>query len=178
MQLVAVASSLLSLAACGQLAVEDPHADAGTRMWNVASRLEHDRRTGGMAGAIDDIGHCYASASGPILKIWALRDCMVLDYAAYQVDVTIGRRIFRQSLPYFEDQAFASRVNRYAKLDGFTSAAQLANYLRDTYAVVRIDLAQLNAAPVVARPRSRPAKPPARGSGTSGLEPQKQPTLP
>jgi hypothetical protein len=104
----------LALSGCATPAVTESHADPATRMLAVAQRFDQDRRTAGM---IDDIGKCYARASALVIEIYALRDCLVLDYVAYRTDVTIGRRIDGGPLPFFTDQAFAARAGRYAQMD-------------------------------------------------------------
>jgi hypothetical protein len=143
------AISTLALSGCATPAVTEAHADPATRMLAVAQRFDQDRRTAGMAGVIDDIGKCYARASSLVIEIYALRDCLVLDYVAYRTDVTIGRRIDGAPLPFFTDQAFAARAGRYAQLDGFTTTQQLMKYLTDTNELVQLDLrTQINAAPV------------------------------
>ncbi len=109
-----------------------------------------------MAGVNADIQACYSSASQPVMKIYALYDCIVLDYGAYKTDVTIGRPINGWPLPFLVDHVFAARANQYAQVDGFTSTDQLAQYLRDSNAVIQTDIAQLNAAPIVLHHPIRP----------------------
>jgi len=138
----------LMLSACAVPAVEDEHANAGTRMQGVAARFEQARRRGGMAAVVSEIDDCYRSATFPLIKVYALRDCLVLDYVGYRTDVTIGRRLFHQALPFFEDKAFTGRASHYAQLDSFTSPAQLANYFKDAGTLTQYDIGQLNA-PIV-----------------------------
>ncbi len=102
-----------------------------------------------MSSVIADIEQCYVSASKPAVKVYALRDCLVLDYTGYHTDATIGRRRYHQSLPFFENQVFITRVETYALLDGFATPTQLAKYLKDTSDLVQFDLTQLNAAPII-----------------------------
>ena len=140
----------MALTGCSTLAVQDKHADVKTRLWRVASRMEMDRRQGGMAQAIADITQCYEDATVPLVKVYALRDCMVLDYAGYRLDMTIDRRLNGGPLPYYEDKVFADRVTKYGKMDGFATGEQLVPYLQDADVPVRQDTALLNAGPVVA----------------------------
>jgi len=144
---------LLVLSACATPAIEEPHEDAGTRMQNVAARFEQARRRGGMAGVIADIDDCYKSATAPIIKVYSLRDCLVLDYVAFRTDVAIGRRLFHQALPFFEDQVFVRRTSHYAQIDGFTSPAQLANYFNDAGTLVQYDIGQINTPMIRGRQR-------------------------
>jgi hypothetical protein len=143
-----VALGALALSGCG--AVIDPHASAGNRMMGIAARFEEDQHRGGMSGVIDDIQNCYIAATLPVIKVYALRDCMVLDYVGYREDVRIGRRIFHQALPYFEDRAFLDRQIHYAPLDGF-QGSQIVTYMLDAYQAVQFDRRQINAGPVIIR---------------------------
>lgn len=148
--LAAIGAALLS--ACTNptgMAIEDPHPDIGTEMANIAARYQTDFNTGGMAGVVADTEICYHEATVPLTKIWALRDCMVLDFTGFTVDLTVGRRLNHSSLPYYEPGTFRTRINHYGTMDGFTSPAQLSNYLKDTGELVQQDLRQMNAAPVI-----------------------------
>lgn len=131
------------------IVVQDPEPDAATEISTVAYRFEQARRTGGMAGVVQSVQDCYRDATVPFTKIWALRECIVLDYAGYRMDVDIGRRILHDPIPYFSDAEFGPRSVRYAKMDGFSSPQQLTNYLVDAQAAVQADLAQLNQNPII-----------------------------
>ena len=157
---------LLAVAGCAQLAVDDLEPDIGSRMHAIASRFEQSRRTGGMSGVIADIEQCYASATQLVIKVNALRDCLVLDYVGYRTDVDIGRRLFHQSLPYFVDPTFVTRQAHYGQLDGFPTPPQQMQYLRDANALVQLDIRQMNVAPVYSHPR----KPVNLGQHHEGLE--------
>ena len=98
--IVAAAVAALGLSGCATPAVEDPHADVGTRMYAIAARFEQARREGGMGGVIVEIDCCYASTTKPVIELYALRDCITLDYVGYRMDVDVGRRVFHQTLPY------------------------------------------------------------------------------
>ena len=136
------------------LAIEDPHPDVSTEMANIAARYQTSFNAGGMVGVIADTEACYREATGPLTKIWALRDCIVLDFTGFTVDYTVGRRLNHGSLPYYEPGTFRTRINRYGTVDGFTSPAQLSNYLKDAGDLVQQDLRQMNAAPIILRRRS------------------------
>ena len=154
----AVAALLLGGCTATGLAVEDPNPDIQQEVWNIASRYDTSFKAGGMAGVTQEIESCYQSATVPVTKIWALRDCLILDYTGFYTDMKVGRRLNHISLPYFAPETFAARTTRYAKMDGFTSPAQLSNYFKDTEDLVQIDLAQLNQGPIVVnRPLQRPA---------------------
>ena len=145
----ALAGALMLAGCAAEPVVIDSHTDVTTRMAAIASRFEQARHEGGMAGAVADIEKCYATATLLVAKVFELRDCLVLDYVAYRTDFTIGRRLFGGPLPYFEDQVAAMRWVKYGKLAQFDSPGRLAEYLRNTNALVQADLAQMNAAPIV-----------------------------
>ena len=67
----------------------------------------------------------------------------------------VDARILAAIDTYFADPVFSTRVDHDAQLDGFTSSAQLSQYLTDTNAAVQADIAQLNAAPVIVRHPSK-----------------------
>jgi len=136
----------LALAGCATPTVVDSHATVPVRMFNIAGRFEQDRRQGGMTGVTADIERCYASATVPVVKIYELRDCLVLDYVGYQTDVTIGRRQFRVAMPYFEDQAAFARWTRYGPPAQFDNPNRLVAYLSNGNGLVQLDLARIEAA--------------------------------
>ena len=73
-----------------------------------------------------------------------------MDYAGYRIDVSVGRQTLKgPPLPFFEDRVFTARAARYGQLAGFTSPQVLANFLRATYVLVSMDMAQLNAGPII-----------------------------
>ena len=146
---VLIAAMALGGCTATGLAIEDPHPDVQQEVWNVASRYDSAFRSGGMAGVTQEIENCYQAATVPATKIWALRDCLILDYTGFYTDMKVGRRINHASLPFFAPETFETRTNRYAKMDGFTSGAQLSNYFKDTEDLVQLDLAQLNEGPIV-----------------------------
>jgi hypothetical protein len=139
---------LATLGAC--VRVDDPHADPQTRMNAVAVRFDQAFRTGGMARVTSEIQECYRQTTAPFIEHYALEDCMALDYAGHQIDVSVGRQALKgPPLPFFEDQVFGARAAHYGQLAGFTSPAVLANFLRATWVLVSGDLAQLNAGPII-----------------------------
>ena len=142
-------SVFLALLAAGCMApiTIDPHADVATRMNTIADRFDEDRRKGGMAGVIADVEKCYASAIGRVIQVFALRDCLVLDYMGYRMDVEVRRRLWNQTLPYYEDDVAASRWTRYGMLARFASGQRLSEYMENARQLVLIDLARKDAAP-------------------------------
>ena len=58
-------------------AVVDAHADVDTRMCAVAERFDRAYRRGGMTGVMLDVEGCYADATRPVARVFALRDCLV-----------------------------------------------------------------------------------------------------
>ena len=142
--------AVAALAGCAGIRYDDQHADAPTRMRAVAVRLQEDFRSGGMAGVTTDIETCYQQTTLPLIRRYALEDCMALDYAGYQTDVIIGRgQLKGPALPYFEDQTFSARAAKYGHLAGFDSPPQLTAFLRATFVLVSQDMAQLNAGPII-----------------------------
>ena len=158
---VLLATAVLGGCTATGVAVEDPHPDVQQEIWNDASRYDTAFKAGGMAGVSAEIERCYQDATVPVTKIWALRDCLIVDFTGFYTDMKVGRRINHASLPYFAPDTFETRTNRYAKMDGFTSGAQLSNYFQDAEKLVQIDLAQLNEGPIVINHplQRRPVKP-------------------
>ena len=145
---------LLAVGGCAQIGgapiIVGSHASVPERMMAIASRFEQDRRQGGMSGVIGGIGQCYASAANLVIEIYAVRDCLVLDYAAYWTDMKVGRRLNGgRPLPFFEDRTATERWARYAPLAQFDTPQRMLNYLKDSNTLVQMDLAQINAGPVL-----------------------------
>lgn len=155
----------LTLAGCaapsGGPAIIDDHADVTTRMLTIASRFEQDRRRGGMLEVTADIDRCYASATRFVVQIYALRDCLVLDYVGYWTDVNVGRRALKMSLPFFEDQVASQRWGHYGPLAQFDRPQRLLAYLANSNGLVQIDLAQM--APMTAKGSHMPLRGTATG---------------
>ena len=114
--LPAAIGSLLVLGGCATPVVMDSHADAASRMMVVARRFDASRQSGGMTGIITEVEGCYASATRPVVQIYARRDCLALDYVGYQYDVTVGRRLFNMATPFYEDAIATTRWTPYAQL--------------------------------------------------------------
>ncbi len=110
-RIMMMAGLTLAAAGCTSLKVADPHGSVGSRMWGVAGRFDQDFRTGGMAQVSSDIDACYRQATIPVTKMYALQDCLVLDYTGYTTDVNLGRKVLKgPPLPYFENTTFAART--------------------------------------------------------------------
>lgn len=150
-----------ALSSCAGLTVADPHADPQTRMNVVAVRFDQAFRAGGMAQVTSDIEDCYRETTTPVIRHYALEDCLALDYAGYQTDLHVGRRLLKgPALPFFADQTFAARADHYGILAGFTSPQALANFLRATYTLVSMDMTRLNAGPsIIHHPLTAPQAP-------------------
>ncbi len=54
------------------------------------------------------------------MKIYTLRDCIVLDDAGHKTDVTIGGPLNGGPLPFFADHVFVARAGHNAQLHVFT----------------------------------------------------------
>ncbi len=74
--------------ACTTPAMIEPHADPGTQMNAIAQRVEQACRQREMTRVIENIGNCYAASTSPVIGVFALRDCLVLDYITYRSDFT------------------------------------------------------------------------------------------
>ncbi len=146
---VAAACAALSLGGC-YLAIQDPTTDPATRNAAIAARFQQDFHQGGMAGVIDDIEKCYAASSTPIIKVNALRDCMVLDYTGYRTDVTVGQGILKEApFPYFEVRTVADRLKHYSHLAEMDDPIQSATYLRVAYEQITRDMVSMTQGPIV-----------------------------
>ena len=118
------------LSGCVNVRYDDDHADRGTRMYLVAQRFNQAMRAGGMTGTALNIESCYQASTVPLVKRFALQDCISFDYAAYTFDKEMGARMFNGlRLPYFEDSVAAPRWTRYAKLDGFGDPSYTSAFL-------------------------------------------------
>ena len=151
--LPAAAALTLMTAALAGCAVryDDQHADAPTRMRAVAARFQDDFHTGGMAGVTADTEACYQRATAlNLIKRYELQDCLALDYAGYKTDVIVGRGVLKgPALPYYEDQIYFARIDKYGHLAGFETPQQMGAFLAASYALVSQDMAQMNAAPMI-----------------------------
>lgn len=136
-----LAAAAIVVSGCANIRYDDEHANRNTRMYFVAQRMNTAMKTGGMFGMTTDIQDCYRATTTPLIKRFALQDCLSYDYSAYEFDKTAGRMFFN-GLPtrYFEDNVAAPRWAKYGKLDGFGDTTELANYLRETNALIIQDL--------------------------------------
>jgi hypothetical protein len=133
----------LLLTACSTPVVLRQHADARTRMRAIAVRFLNDQQQGGMAGVIADIEACYAGVTHPVIDVYALRDCLILDYVAYHNDHTVGQAFGAGPLPYFTDATAIQRWKNYGLVADYRTPAELAGYLRDASQLVQIDIDQI-----------------------------------
>lgn len=153
--LVVAAGLIAGLSGCGPNGltptVLGTRTDVPSRMMAIAMVFERDRRQGGMAGVIAGVDKCYAAATFPVVNIMGVRDCMILDYVGYRTDVTVGRKAFGLALPFYEDRAAMTRLQRYAPMAQLEPQTRMLRYLTDSSFLVQQDLAQINAEPVVNR---------------------------
>lgn len=117
------------------------------RMFAIALRYDADRQRGGMAGLIQDIQNCYMSATTPVINVIGVRDCLVLDFTGDMTDEHVGRLINGGSLPYWVNVTAANRWRYYGHVAQFPTKYQLAQYLRDSYQLVNMNLARISRVP-------------------------------
>ena len=110
---------------------------ADQRALRIASAYEIDFRSGGMSGVIHDINKCYLQTSPEVGNSLGLRDCMVLDYTAYNIDQVDGRRTNGSSLPFFTDDAVKARLAQYGPVAQFDTAGHMISYLKDMHQLVQ-----------------------------------------
>jgi hypothetical protein len=109
----------------------------------IAHRFLNDQQQGGVAGVIADIDSCYAGATHPVIDVYTLRDCLILDYVAYHNDHTVGQAFGMAPLPYFTDATAIQRWKNYGLVADYRTPTELAGYLRDAGQLVQIDIAQI-----------------------------------
>ena len=93
---------------------------------------------GGMSGVIHDVDQCCqenGTQMGPAPD--GLRDCMELDYTAYNIDQVEGQQINGASLPFFTNNAERARLAQYGPAAQFDSAAHMLAYLKDMHQLVQ-----------------------------------------
>ena len=108
----------------------------------VAIRFARDHRDNGMAGLVNDVAACYASALGngsPDRA--ALRDCMALDVAAKRRDQSNVRRFHMPGMDYLADVPSLARLNKYGPLL-FANEQQAMNFVHHTGGAVYAQSAQ------------------------------------
>ena len=105
-------------------------------------RFARDHRDNGMAGLVNDIAACYASAVGngsPDRA--ALRDCMALDVAAKRRDQYNVQRFHMPGMDYLADAPSLARLNKYGPLL-FANEQQAMNFVHYTGGAVYAQSAQ------------------------------------
>ncbi len=146
-----------ALSGCVNVRYDDDHADRNTRMYAVALRFNQTMKTQGMAGVTSDIEDCYRATSIPVIKRFALQDCLSYDYAAYSFDKEIGRMAFRGlRTPFFEDRVASPRWVKYGKLDGFGDPSELSAFLATNNNLILQDLQRIPGSVFVAPANARP----------------------
>lgn len=178
---MAAAALDLALAGCAGAApggsVVDGRADVDTRMRAVAGRFDGAFRDGGMTGVMLDVQACYAAATRPVARVFALRDCLVYDNAANDFEERVGVRVNGAKMPFWATEAATARWRRYGPQAGFDSAPRFVGYMRDSSELVRERLAAMRSplagmdavatAPAAGRARGAPAGGTAAASGAS-----------
>ena len=108
----------------------------------VAMRFARDHRDDGMAGLVNDIAACYASAdSDGSPDKPALRDCIALDVAAKERDTANVRRFRLRGMDYLADAPSLARLNKYGPLL-FANEQQAMNFVHYTGGAVYAQSAQ------------------------------------
>ena len=101
----------------------------------IAFAYNADIRSGGMKSVIHDIEGCYRRMA-PAGDVVGLRDCMLLDYTAYNIDQLDGRQLNGAPMPYFRDDTLKARLAQYGPTAQFGSAAQMLAYLKDMHQLI------------------------------------------
>ncbi len=105
----------------------------------IAFAYNADFRSGGMNGVIHDIERCYHGAA-PAGDVPGLRDCMLLDYTAYNIDQVDGPKLNGGPMAYFRDDTLKERLARYGTTAQFASAAEMLAYLKDMHQLINRQL--------------------------------------
>ena len=147
-----------ALSGCVNVRYDDEHADRNTRMYLVAQRFNQAMKTGGMFGVTADIESCYRETTTPVVRRFALQDCLSYDYAAFTFDKVVGQRWFQGArVLYFENNVASPRILKYGKLDGFGDPSELQTFVMTNKDMIIRDLQRIQgsvfAAPTNARPR-------------------------
>ena len=102
-------------------------------------------------GSVLDADHPTQGVSFPrcsTVQVYELRDCLILDYTAYNTDQVEGRQVNGALSPFFNDEVAITRWTNYGVLAQFKDGASEIAYLKDAHQVVQRDLfrymAQLN----------------------------------
>jgi hypothetical protein len=101
----------------------------------IAFAYNADIRSGEMNGVIHDIERCYHGAA-PAGDVVALRNCMLLDYTAYNIDQLDGRQLNGAPMAYFRDDTLKARLAQYGPTAQFGSAAEMLAYLKDMHQLI------------------------------------------
>ena len=144
MQFGRIASIAVALSGCGQQvtpavpAVDNSivyvHPESA-RISLVEDRFE-TYALQGMSGLIRGVQSCY-DHTVPIGKAVDIRDCLAIDYMAFNItqDAVSNKRLPEPS--FFKDQAFRARLSRYALVADFNSVPVMIEFLRNTYKPAR-----------------------------------------
>lgn len=145
------------LTGCVNVRYDDEHADRSTRLFRVAVRFNQTFQRTGMAGVAADINDCYRDATVPLIKRFALQDCLSYDFAAFTYDTRAAQVMFHGvRTPPFEPNAVSVRMDKYGRLEGFSDRAETVSYAVNTTPVVMNDIARIPGSflsPSTSRPR-------------------------
>lgn len=143
----------LAMAGCAQIGMAPTIAGdrlpIKDRMFTIASRYEQDRREGGMAGVAEGIAKCYNMATSPVVVIYGVRDCLILDYVASLTVMTGRRQDPGLKVPFLQFQTASARWDHYAPMAQFDSRQRMIRYLNDSNDIVQVDLGQINVGPLM-----------------------------
>lgn len=131
----------LATSACVNVRYDDEHADRSTRLYRMALRFNQAMQTGGMAGVAADINDCYRDATVPLIKRFALQDCISYDYAAFVFDREAAKALFHGlQTPPFKPGVAGARLEKYGKLDGFADRTETVVYAIPTATTILNDI--------------------------------------
>ena len=149
-QLAVLCAALISLSACQTPAPQMPRAGIEQRMRDLATRYVHDKEAG-MAGAIEDVQNCYASASQPPIKRDEVRDCLVLNTVAFYDESLFDQTFGAKGLPYFEPNTRIARWSYYGPLASFDDVSRQVHYMAEGAALVQMDIQKISSDSVMIR---------------------------
>lgn len=131
----------ITLSGCVNVRYDDEHADRSTRLYRMAIRFDQTMRTRGMAGVSSDIDDCYRESTVPLIKRFALQDCISYDYAAFVFDREAAKKLFHGiQTPPFEPAVAGARLEKFGKLDGFADRTETVVYAIPTATTILNDI--------------------------------------
>ena len=132
------------LTGCVNVRYDDEHADRSTRLFRVAVRFNQTFQRSGIAGVAADIDDCYRDATVPLIKRFALQDCLSYDFAAFTFDTRAAQVMFHGlRTPPFEVTAVSARMDKYGRLEGFADRTETVSYAVNTTPIIMGDIARI-----------------------------------